>query len=69
MHSIVRTGVINSGTADIKEEASMCEQVFNIDLGNYYHTFIEIRSRKINNTKFLDKLKESLIDRMEESDE
>lgn len=69
IYALDSTGVINSGTADIKEVASMCEQVFNIDLGNYYHTFIEIRSRKINNTKFIDKLKESLINRMVESDE
>jgi len=69
IYALHSTGVINSGTADIKEVASMYEQVFNIELGNYYHTFIEIRSRKTNNTKFIDKLKESLINRMEESDE
>jgi hypothetical protein len=49
--------------------AAVCEQIFNIDLGNYYHTFIEIRSRKSNSTKFIDKLKESLLKRIEESDE
>lgn len=65
IYALNSSGVVNSGTADIKELASICEQIFNIELGNYYHTFIEIRSRKCNNTKFLDKLKESLIKRIE----
>lgn len=66
LHSI---GAVNSGTADIKEVALVCEQMFNISLGDYYRTYLEIRSRKINQTKFLDKLKESLIARMESADE
>ena len=69
IYALHSSGAVNSGTADIKEMAAVCEQIFNIDLGNYYHTFIEIRARKSNNTKFLDKLKESLIKRYEESDE
>ncbi|WP_417882517.1 RteC domain-containing protein [Xanthomarina gelatinilytica] len=69
IYAIHSSGAINSGTADIKEMAIICEQIFNIDLSNYYHTFVEIRSRKTNNTKFIDKLKESLIQRIEESDE
>ncbi len=69
IYALQSSGSINSGTADIKEIASVCEQVFNIDLGNYYHTFIEIRSRKSNNTKFIDNLKESLQKRIEDSDE
>ncbi|MEY8869016.1 RteC domain-containing protein [Meridianimaribacter flavus] len=69
IYALHTTGAINSGTADIKEMASICEQFFNIDLGDYYRTYLEIRSRKINQTKFLDKLKESLIARMEDADE
>lgn len=34
---------------------------FHIDLGDFYHTFLELKSRKINRTKFLDILKETLI--------
>lgn len=69
IYALHSSGTINSGTADIKEMAAVCEQIFNIDLGNYYHTFIEIRSRKTNSTKFIDNLKESLLKRIEESDE
>ncbi|MDE3741156.1 RteC domain-containing protein [Maribacter polysaccharolyticus] len=60
---------INSGTVDIKELASHFEHFYNVDLGNYYHTFIEIRSRKTSRTKFLDKLIEMLNQRMESLDE
>lgn len=45
------------------------ESTFNIDLGDFYHTFLELKSRKINRTKFLDSLKESLIKKMDEQDE
>ncbi|WP_255572487.1 RteC domain-containing protein [Cellulophaga sp. HaHa_2_1] len=69
IYALHTTGVINSGTADIKEMASVCEHLFNIELGDYYRTYLEIRSRKINQTKFLDKLKDSLIARMESADE
>ena len=58
IYALQCSGVVNSGTADIKELAVVFEQIFNIELGNYYHTFIEIRARKINSTKFIDKLKE-----------
>jgi RteC protein len=68
IYALHSSGAINSGTADIKEMASLFEQMFNIDLGNYYHTFIEIRARKCSKTKFLDKLIEVLTKRFEESD-
>jgi hypothetical protein len=60
---------INGGTVDIKEMASHFEHFYNIDLGNYYHTFIEIRARKTSKTRFLDKLIELLNQRMESMDE
>ncbi|QNM85859.1 RteC domain-containing protein [Polaribacter pectinis] len=69
IYALHSSGSINSGTADIKEMASACEQMFNIDLGDYYRTFLEIRSRKINQTKFIDKLKQSLENKMLDSDE
>ncbi|SRX76476.1 RteC domain-containing protein [Aequorivita antarctica] len=68
IYALQSSGAINSGTADIKEMASLFEQIFNIDLGNYYHTFIEIRARKGSRTKFIDKLEEALTRRFEESD-
>lgn len=69
IYALHSTGAINSGTADIKEMATACERLFNIELDDYYRTYLEIRSRKTNQTKFIDKLKESLTDRMHNADE
>ena len=69
IYALHSSGVVNSGTADIKEMAVACERIFNIDLGDFYRTFLEVRSRKINQTKFLDRLKESLLQKMHEADE
>jgi hypothetical protein len=69
IYALQSSGAINSGTADIKEMAIACERLFNIELGDYYRTYLEIRSRKINQTKFIDKLKESLVSRMNNADE
>ncbi len=69
IYAIQSSGVINSGVVGIKEIASLCEEIFNIELGNYYHTFIEIRSRKGGKSKFLNKLQESLIKCIEELDQ
>lgn len=42
------------------------ENAFNIDLGDFYHTYLEIQDRKINRTKFLDVLREGLIWKMDD---
>lgn len=69
IYALHSSGAINRGTVDIKEMAVACERLFNVDLGHYYHTFIELKSRKTNRTKFLDSLRDSLENRMNESDE
>lgn len=69
IYALDSVGAINSGSADIKKMAIASEQFFNIELGDFYRTYLEIRSRKTNQTKFLDKLKESLLIRMENADE
>ena len=65
IYALHSSGAINSGAADIKEIATACEHLFNINLGDYYRTYLEIRSRKTNQTKFLDKMKDTLLTRME----
>lgn len=69
IYALHNSGAINHGAADIKEIAITTEMIFNVELGDYYRTFLELRSRKINQTKFIDKLKESLIQRIEQSEE
>jgi len=68
IYALQTSGAINSGTADIKDIALTLETILDMDLGDYYRTYLEIRSRKIQRTKFLDSLKEQIIRRMNEAD-
>jgi hypothetical protein len=69
LYALQSTGSCNNGTIDLKQLANQLEHFFNIDLGNYYRVFQEMRIRKINRTTFLDQLKHHLIQRMDETDE
>lgn len=62
-------GVFDNGNSDIRLIAEYFENAFNVDLGNFYHTYLEIRNRKINRSKFLDTLRDSLIKKMDEQEE
>ncbi|MBS1740473.1 MULTISPECIES: RteC domain-containing protein [Weeksellaceae] len=62
-------GVFDNGNSDIRLIAQHFETTFNIDLGNFYQTFLELRTRKINRTKFLDELRDGLLRKMDEQDE
>lgn len=68
IYALHASGAVNSGAADISQLASMAEKLFNVELGDYYRTYLTLRSRKINRTKFLDKLKNSLMDHMDDLD-
>jgi hypothetical protein len=69
LYALHTSKCINGGTVEIKELASHFEYFYNVDLGNYYHTFIDIRSRKSSRTRFLDRLIELLNQRMESLEE
>lgn len=66
IYSLHSQGVFDNGNVDIKLIAKTFESAFNIDLGDFYHTFMELKARKINRTKFLDSLCEALIKKMAE---
>ena len=68
IYALQASGAIKSGTAGIKEMACACEDIFELKLGNVYRTFLEIRERKIDQTKFIDRLKATLLRRMAETD-
>lgn len=61
--------VFDNGNTDIRLTAKYFENTFNVDLGNFYQTYLELRTRKVNRTKFLDRLREELIRKMDEQDE
>lgn len=69
LYALDSLGSINKGNIDISKLSKYLERIFNIDLGDIYHTFGEIKLRKKERTKFLDNLKNALIKRMDESDE
>ena len=69
IYALYSHGVFNNGNTDIKLIAKTFEDAFNIELGDFYHTFMELKARKINRTKFLDSLCEVLIKKMDEQDE
>jgi len=59
---------INNGKSDLKRMTSYVENLFGIDLGDVYRTFIEIRGRKGSRVQCLDDLRKKLIARMDEVD-
>ncbi|MBA4133391.1 MAG: tetracycline regulation of excision, RteC [Flavobacterium sp.] len=69
IYALHTNAVFNNKNLDIKSIATCFEQIFSIELGDFYHTFLELRNRKKNPTKFLDLLREGLINKMEEQDE
>ncbi len=69
LYALQSAGSCNNGNIDLKQLAKHFECIFNIDLGNYYRVFQEMRIRKINRTTFLDHLKTRLVQRMDEADE
>lgn len=69
IYAIHYQAVFDNGKSDIRLIAKCFESTFNVDLGNFYQTYLELRSRKMNRTKFLDSLREGLIRKMEEQDE
>lgn len=66
IYSLHYQGVFDNGNADIRIIAKYFENAFEINLGNFYQTYLELRSRKMNPTKFLDMLRETLIKKMDE---
>ena len=69
IYAIHSTGAINKGVTDIKIIAGVLEKLFHIELGDLYHAFAEIRMRKKDRTKYIDNLKLSLIQRMDDYDQ
>lgn len=69
VYGLYSQGVFDNGNTDLKLIAKTFECTFNIDLGDFYHTFMELKSRKVNRTKFLDSMRDTLIKKMDEEDE
>lgn len=68
IYAIHASGVINNGHVEISKMIQVSEKFFNIKLGNPYKTFIEIKAREKDRTKFLDTLKFTLLAKMDVDD-
>lgn len=64
IYALHHQGVFDNGNKDIRVVARNFESAFDIDLGNFYQTYLELRNRKMNRTKFLDALWETLIKKL-----
>lgn len=69
IYALCSQGVFENAKADIKEIAAYFEIIFNVDLGDYYRTYLDIKTRKSGQTKFLDGMKENLLKRMNMAEE
>lgn len=69
IYALHTEGVFNNGKSSLKEVVSYFESAFDIGLGQFHRVFLEIRNRKTEKTKFINTLKNKLINRMDEADE
>lgn len=69
VYALQSAGCLNNGSVEVKTIATFVEEQFQMQLGNVYRTFLELRGRKKNRTPFLDRLRKKLIERMDAADE
>mgnify|MGYP000484113157 CR=1 FL=1 len=68
IYALYTNGDFNKGTVDIKDIVSYFEDIFDIDLGDFYHTYMELKSRTNDRTHYLNTLQKRLLRRMEEQE-
>ena len=68
IYAVQTSGCINNGKSDLKRLTAYVENAFEIDLGDIYRAFLEIRGRKGSRVQYLDELRKKLIARMDEAD-
>ena len=66
IYALHHQGSFNNRNTDIKDIVNYFEAVFNIDLGDVYRSWYSIRSRKLEQTIFLDNLKAILQKKIEQ---
>lgn len=61
-------GVINNGNVEVKQIAAFFEEHLNVQIGNWYRAFQDMRERKAQKTIFIDQLKKKVLERMDDTD-
>ncbi len=67
LYALHTSGVFNNGNTDIKAIAAYLEKTFDIELGDYYRAYLELKLRH-NPTKFIDSLRDNFLRKIEEDD-
>ena len=65
-YAIYAAGVVNNGNADIRDIMNGLQNLFGVELGDYYRTYIALKNRKKERTSFLKHLADCLERRMDE---
>ena len=68
IYALYHSGTINNGKISLKELVEKLENIMEIELGDYHHTFLRLRART-EPVKFIEKLRNDLFERMQELDE
>jgi len=66
IYAIYYSNALDKSKSSIKELAGLFEHFFDIDLGDIYHIFHELKNRKLEPTKFIDSLKSAFLRKIEE---
>lgn len=69
IYALQAEGVFNNGQSDLKEIITFFELHYDIQLGQYHRTFLEIRERKSERARFLNSLTDRLLTRMDTADQ
>ena len=67
IYALQVSGAINNGNTTLKELMVIFETLTGLDLGDYPHTFLRLRGRS-EPLKFIDKMRNSMLEYMEELD-
>jgi hypothetical protein len=69
IYALYAAGKINDGNTSLKELFRQMGEIFDIDVKEFSNYFMNIKHREDGNrTKFMDLLKEALLERMKEAD-
>lgn len=67
-YALYASGDVDYGNSDVKEVMDALGEAFNVDLRDYYRTYIALRGRKKDRTAYLNVLIEKLKKKMDEDD-
>lgn len=69
IYGLFAVGCINNGKAEIRDLARIFSLIFNIDMGDFYHTYLALKMKKKSPTAFLEKMMQRLKEYMQREEE